>query len=77
MALSSRLDYTHKSLKQILLSDKMKSPSTAELEEICLRALEKFPGHRYAHAGEMAEALGRLFAKVKALGKQLVSQRCP
>ena len=29
----------------------------AELEEICLRALEKFPGHRYASAGELAEAL--------------------
>jgi eukaryotic-like serine/threonine-protein kinase len=29
----------------------------AELEEICLRALEKFPGHRYDQAGEMAEAL--------------------
>jgi len=28
-----------------------------ELEEICLRALQKFPGHRYAHAGELAEAL--------------------
>jgi eukaryotic-like serine/threonine-protein kinase len=29
----------------------------ASLEEICLRALEKFPGHRYADAHEMAEAL--------------------
>lgn len=29
----------------------------AELEEICLRALQKFPGHRYAHAGELADAL--------------------
>ena len=29
----------------------------AELEEICLRALEKFPGHRYASASELAEAL--------------------
>ena len=29
----------------------------APLEEICLRALEKFPGHRYADAFEMAEAL--------------------
>ncbi len=28
-----------------------------ELEEICLRALEKFPGHRYANASELAEAL--------------------
>jgi serine/threonine-protein kinase len=30
----------------------------AELEEICLRALEKFPGHRYANASELAGALG-------------------
>ncbi len=29
----------------------------AELEEICLRALEKFPGHRFADASEMAAAL--------------------
>ena len=29
----------------------------AELEEICLRALEKFPGHRFADASELAEAL--------------------
>ena len=29
----------------------------AELEEICLRALEKFPGHRYASAHELATAL--------------------
>jgi eukaryotic-like serine/threonine-protein kinase len=28
-----------------------------ELEEICLRALEKFPGHRYPNATELAEAL--------------------
>ena len=29
----------------------------AALEEICLRALEKFPGHRYTDAHEMAEEL--------------------
>ena len=29
----------------------------APLEEICLRALEKFPGHRYSDAYEMSEAL--------------------
>jgi serine/threonine-protein kinase len=29
----------------------------AELEEICLRALEKFPGHRYANATDLAAAL--------------------
>jgi len=34
----------------------------AELEEICLRALEKFPGHRYADAGELADALGEVLA---------------
>ncbi len=30
----------------------------AELEEICLRCLEKFPGHRYSSATELGEALG-------------------
>ena len=30
----------------------------AEVEEICLRSLEKFPGHRYADAGDLATALG-------------------
>jgi len=30
----------------------------AELEEICLRCLEKFPGHRPATAGDLADALG-------------------
>lgn len=29
----------------------------AELEEICLRCLEKFPGHRYADANELAGAI--------------------
>jgi len=29
----------------------------AELEEICLRALEKFPGHRFTDASELASAL--------------------
>jgi len=29
----------------------------AELEEICLRALERFPGHRYGSATELATAL--------------------
>lgn len=29
----------------------------AELEEICLRCLEKFPGHRYANASELAQAI--------------------
>ena len=29
----------------------------AELEEICLRSLEKFPGHRYSNAGDLAAAL--------------------
>jgi len=29
-----------------------------ELEEICLRALEKFPGHRFRSATELADALG-------------------
>ncbi len=30
----------------------------AEAEEICLPCLEKFPGHRYADAGDLATALG-------------------
>ncbi len=30
----------------------------AEIEEICLRSLEKFPGHRYSNAGDLASALG-------------------
>jgi serine/threonine-protein kinase len=34
----------------------------AELEEICLRCLEKFPGHRPTSATEVAEALGRFLA---------------
>jgi len=34
----------------------------AELEEVCLRALEKFPGHRYANASELASELGDFLA---------------
>jgi len=34
----------------------------AAVEEICLRALEKFPGHRYADAGELARALGEFLS---------------
>ena len=34
----------------------------AELEEICLRAIEKFPGHRFATAGEFASALSNYLA---------------
>jgi len=34
----------------------------AELEEICLRAIEKFPGHRFADASELAAALAGYLA---------------
>ncbi len=30
----------------------------AQLEEICLRSLEKYPGHRYSNAGQLATELG-------------------
>ena len=34
----------------------------AELEEICLRALEKFPGHRYGSASELASDIATYLA---------------
>ena len=45
----------------------------AELEEICLRALEKFPGHRFASATELGEALGRWQSGTRR--KELASRR--
>jgi formylglycine-generating enzyme required for sulfatase activity len=41
----------------------------AELEEICLKALEKFPGHRFPTATELAEAL----AEERAGGRRRTS----
>jgi hypothetical protein len=45
----------------------------AELEEICLRALEKFPGHRFASATELGEALSNWQSGARR--KEMASRR--
>ncbi|MEE2828599.1 MAG: bifunctional serine/threonine-protein kinase/formylglycine-generating enzyme family protein, partial [Myxococcota bacterium] len=50
----------------------------AELEEICLRALEKFPGHRFSTATELAEALAAHLSggrRKEAAGRRLRDAR--
>jgi tetratricopeptide (TPR) repeat protein len=67
-ALTHHLPFTATSVVEftrMLLKDNLEPPSThvkgidPDLERICMKALERDPSFRYAHAGELAEELGR------------------